>query len=266
MIILFKRYKIKVINHSKFEGHTEYVISIEKNGTSFTFQERYSNLKALNDSLKKATNSNALPKFPPKKFFGGEDENFIKKRQQELNNYFETISKNPELSNLPPLIKFIEEKKENYGKSNNKNVIKESKGETVTQPKKEVEKPPEKEVKKNEIIENKKTEKASKDEVDYTKLVNEYTSKFYDVNNYYDKDMTSDNDGFVKYFKNNKLDTNDSTIALESGDENNFKFISENDGMIESIEMNIKDKLSKVSDLYKSFDDLYDTKGIIVAI
>lgn len=45
------------------------------------------------------------------KFFGGEDENFIKKRQQELNVYFEAISKNPELSNLPPLIKFIEEKK-----------------------------------------------------------------------------------------------------------------------------------------------------------
>ena len=53
---------------------------------------------------------------------------------------------------------------------------------------------------------------------------------------------------------------------MESGDENNFNFISENDGMIESIEMNIKDKLNKVSDLYKSFDDLYDTKGIIVAV
>lgn len=112
----------------------------------------------------------------------------------------------------------------------------------------------------------KKAEKTTKDDVDYTKLVNEYTSKFYDVNNYYDKDMTSDNDGFVKFFKNNKLDTNSNTIKLESGDENNFNFISENDGMIESIEMNIKNKLSKVSDLYKSFDDLYDTKGIIVAV
>ena len=261
-----ERYKIKVINHSKIEGHTEYIISIEKNGTSFTFHERYSNLKSLNDLLKKASNSNALPKFPPKKFFGGEDENFIKKRQQELNVYFEAISKNPELSNLPPLIKFIEEKKESCGQSNNKNVTKSSKIESAAQPKKEVEKTPEKEIIKNEIIENKKSEKASKDDVDYTKLVNEYTSKFYDVNNYYDKDMTSDNDGFVKFFKNNKLDTNSNSIKLESGDENNFNFISENDGMIESIEMNIKNKLNKVSDLYKSFDDLYDTKGIIVAV
>lgn len=261
-----ERYKIKVINHSKIEGHTEYIISIEKNGTSFTFHERYSNLKSLNDLLKKASNSNALPKFPPKKFFGGEDENFIKKRQQELNVYFEAISKNPELSNLPPLIKFIEEKKESCGQSNNKNVTKSSKIESAAQPKKEVEKTPEKEIIKNEIIENKKSEKASKNDVDYTKLVNEYTSKFYDVNNYYDKDMTSDNDGFVKFFKNNKLDTNSNSIKLESGDENNFNFISENDGMIESIEMNIKNKLNKVSDLYKSFDDLYDTKGIIVAV
>ena len=216
--------------------------------------------------LKKASNSNALPKFPPKKFFGGEDENFIKKRQQELNVYFESISKNPELCNLPPLIKFIEEKKESCGQSNNKNVTKANKAEPAVQTKKEEEKPPEKEVKKNEIIENKKAEKSSKDEVDYTKLVNEFTSKFYDVNNYYDKDMTSDNDGFIKFFKNNKLNTNSNSIKLESGDENNFNFISENDGMIESIEMNIKNKLNKVSDLYKSFDDLYDTKGIIVAV
>ena len=193
-----ERYKIKVINHSKIEGHTEYIISIEKNGASFTFHERYSNLKSLNDLLKKASNSNALPKFPPKKFFGGEDENFIKKRQQELNVYFEAISKNPELSNLPPLIKFIEEKKESCGQSNNKNSTKSSKIEPAVQAKKEVEKQPEKEMIKNEIIENKKAEKTTKDDVDYTKLVNEYTSKFYDVNNYYDKDMTSDNDGFVK--------------------------------------------------------------------
>ena len=248
-----ERYKIKIIGHIKVETHTEYTISIEKNDVSFTFSERYSNLKALNDSMKKFTTSNAFPKFPPRKFFGAEDEKFITKRQQDLNNYFEIISNNPQFSNLPPLVKFIKEKKEKYGPSSSKNI---TQVKPDIQLKKDLEKSPQEELKKS----------MKKDIEDYNKIVNDFTSQFYDMNSYYDKEMTSDNDSFVKYFKNNKINSSDNN--LDSGNDNNFNLISqnENDDSLESIEKLIKGKIDDICELFKSYDLTYNTKGLIVPI
>ena len=203
--------------------------------------------------MKKFTSSNAFPKFPPRKFFGAEDEKFITKRQQDLNNYFEIISNNPQFSNLPPLVKFIKEKKEKYGPSSSKNI---AQVKPDIQLKKDLEKSPQVELKKS----------MKKDKEDYNKIVNDFTSQFYDMNSYYDKEMTNDNDSFVKYFKNNKINSSDNN--LESGNDNNFNFISqnENDSSLESIEKLIKIKIDDISELYKSYDLTYNTKGIIVPI
>ena len=249
-----KGYKIKVIGHTKIETQTEYIISIEKNEVNFTFSERYKILKLLNDLMKKSTKNNAFPKFPPKKLFGTEDEKFIIKREKELNDYFEIISNHPEFSILPPLIKFIEEKKEKHFQINKKNSPKEL--DNKNKLKKEMEKS-EKDLKKN----------LKKSDVDYANVVNEFSSKFYDMNNYYDKDMINDNGGYVKYFENNKIDISiGSNTTLDSGNENNFSFINKNDNILESIENQIKEKMGKISDLYKSFDDIYEAKEIIVPI
>lgn len=252
-----KRYKIKVIGHTKIETHTEYIISIEKNEINFTFQERYKNLKLLNDLMKKFTKNNAFPKFPPKKLFGTEDEKFIIKREKELNDYFEIISSHPEFSILPPLIKFIEDKKKknfqiNKNKKNNMNEIN-----NINNFKKEIEKN-EKDLKNN----------LKKSDVDYANMVKEFSLKFYDMNNYYDKDMINDNDGYVKYFQNNKIDISieSNTTSLDSGNENNFSYINKNDNILESIENQIKEKMGRISDLYKSFDEIYEAKEIIVPI
>ena len=106
-----------------------------------------------------------------------------------------------------------------------------------------------------------------KSDVDYANVVNEFSSKFYDMNNYYDKDMINDNGGYVKYFENNKIDISiGSNTTLDSGNENNFSFINKNDNILESIENQIKEKMGKISDLYKSFDDIYEAKEIIVPI
>ena len=121
-----ERYNIKIVGHSKKNDHIEYIINVENNGIHFTFTERYSDLRNLSELMKKSTNKATFPKFPPKKFFGGDDEKFLAKRQQELNTFFELISKDEEFSTLPPLIKFIKEKslkKENNEK--NINIIKE---------------------------------------------------------------------------------------------------------------------------------------------
>jgi hypothetical protein len=92
---------IKIIGHTKKSDHTEYILSVEKNGQNFTFTERYSGLRNLSESMRKFANKATFPKFPPKKFFGGDDERFLTKRQQELNTFFELISKDKEFCSLP---------------------------------------------------------------------------------------------------------------------------------------------------------------------
>ena len=237
-------YNIRIIGHSKKDDHIEYIISIEKDGSSFTFTERYSGLRNLSESMRKFANKATFPKFPPKKFFGGEDEKFLSKRQQELNTFFELISKDKEFSSLPPLIKFIKEKKEKNEKSINAIKIK---------PKEE--KADEKELKKS-LIKN--------SEKDYNKIVKEYNAKFYNMNN--ERELENNNAKFVYFFKNYKINNSDIDIKLDTGDENNFGNINKEEKVLESIEDKIKQKIGKITELYKALNDIYCTDGIVVPI
>ena len=243
-----ERYNIKIIGHSKIDDHIEYIINVENNGINFTFTERYSDLRNLSELMRKSTNKPTFPKFPPKKFFGGDDEKFLAKRQQELNAFFELISKDEEFSTLSPLIKFIKEKSEKK-ESNGKNI-------NIIKEKPKVEKIEETEPKKNI---NKVTEK------DYLNIVKEYNQKFYDIKNFYDLGENS-NMKFTNYFKENKIDYNDNKIKLDINDDNIFNNIKKEDVILFSIENNIKGKIFKLNELYKSFDDIYCTDGIIVSI
>ena len=235
---------IKIIGHTKKSDHTEYILTVEKNGQNFTFTERYSGLRNLSESMRKFANKATFPKFPPKKFFGGDDERFLTKRQQELNTFFELISKDKEFSSLPPLDKFIKEKKEHNEKSMNTLKIK---------PKEE--KIEEKELKKS-LIKN--------SEKDYNKIVKECNEKFFNLNN--EREFENNNIRFINFFKNNKINYNDNDIKLENGNENNFTCINKEETSLDSIENKIKHKIEKIYELYKSFDELYSTEGIVVPI
>ena len=245
-----ERYKISVIGHTKKDGHIYYKINVEKNGQNFSFLERYSGLRVLNDTMKKHTNKATFPKFPPKKFFGSEEERFIIKRQQEINTYFELICKDQDLVTLPPLIKFIEDKRSKQNLNDKSDQIK----------------------KENIKVEEKELKKSLKNpsEKDYEKIVKDLKDKFYNMNNMiYDKENLNDNDSgkFVKYFKNNKINFVDFDIKLENGDENNFKYINnEDENDLKYCDDKIKDKFRKMDELIQSFDDIYNTNGILVPI
>jgi len=245
-----ERYKISVIGHTKKDNHIHYKINVEKNGKNFSFLERYSGLRVLNDTMKKYTNKPTFPKFPPKKFFGSEEEKFIIKRQQEINTYFENICKDPDLSTLPPLIKFIEDK-----------ISKQNLSENTEQIKKENIKIEEKELKKSLKNSNEK---------DYEKIVKELNKKFYEMDKIlYDKENVNDNDNdtFIQYFENNKINFEDFNIKLEKGDENNFNFINNNDAdNLNSFENSIKEKYQKVDELIQNFAKMYNTNDILVPI
>ena len=236
------KYIIKVVGHIKKEGHMHYIIDVEKNFQTFSFTERYSGLRGLNEAMRKYTTKLTFPKFPPKKFFGSEEEKFIIKRQQEINTYFELICKDPDFVTLPPLIKFIEEKR------SKQNVI-----EKTAQIKKEPVKVEEKDLKKN--IPNNNSAK------DYENIIKELNSKFYKVDTMND----DSSEKFIKFFKNNKINT-ENDIKLDGGDENNFNLIKNDLTNFKHYEDLNKDKISKIQDLYQSLDNIYKTEGIIVPI
>lgn len=133
-----KGYRLCIINHSKQADHFEYLmqlVGMGENSISIQFLERYSNLKNLNDSLRKETNSSSFPRFPPKKFFGSTDEKFLNQRQTELNSYFDSIFNSEEFSKLPSLKKWIDEAIKKYAKESVQQTIKvpEPQPNTITQ-------------------------------------------------------------------------------------------------------------------------------------
>jgi hypothetical protein len=240
-----QRFKIEVIGHTKIEDHMEYIINVEKNGQNFSFTERYSGLRGLNESLRKSTNKLTFPKFPPKKFFGSEDEKFIVKRQQEINIYFDIICKDPDFISLPPLIKFIEEK----SKKQNLKGTPQIKKENI----------------KEEQNELKKSMKGIS-EKDYEKIVKEFNSKYYIMNSY---DNINDNDKgqFIKYFKNNKINfEDDDEVYLNFGNNKNYNYINNSKNDMKNIEENIKNKILKIEEYYQSLVNKYNTDGILVQI
>ena len=70
----------------------------------------------------------------------------------------------------------------------------------------------------------------------------------------------------MTFFNANKIVYNDSNVKIENGNENNFSGISKDEKAIESIEDKIKQKIGKLSELYKTFDNIYNTDGIIVPV
>lgn len=223
----------------------EYIINVEQNGKEFSFTERYSGLRGLNESLRKSTNKLTFPKFPPKKFFGSEDEKFIIKRQQEINIYFELICKDPDFVSLPPLIKFIEEKQKKQNVKGTPQIKKENV--------------------KDEQSEVKKSLKGVS-EKDYDKIVKDLQNKFYNMNSY---DNMNDNDKgqYTKFFKNNKLNhDDDDEVYLNIGNNKNFSYVNNGANDMKNFEEKIKNKMINIEEQYQSLVIKYNTDGILVPI
>lgn len=105
------------------------------------------------------------------------------------------------------------------------------------------------------------------EEKELAKIVNETKLLFYDVNIIYDKEMISDNDAFVKFFKNNTINSEPKEkLSLENDNDNYFLIIGKNDEEVNSIEMKNKNKIEEMLNTFKSLDYKFDTKGIVSEI
>lgn len=74
-------YKVQFISYEVKNGYAEYYIKIIAPGNiSFHLRDRYSSMKNFQSLIKKnlpMKNFQNLPSFPPKKWFGNMDSNFL---------------------------------------------------------------------------------------------------------------------------------------------------------------------------------------------
>lgn len=262
-----KRYKIKIINHQKKENHIVYegILTDITNNIDFTFFERYSNLKVLNDLMKKESSNSNFPKFPPRKFFGSGDEKFLLKRQQDLNTYFEMINENEELSKLPSLLKFIEGKIKNnianntpYSRQNiNNSHINYSR--TITNLKSEI-----------KILSYEDMKKGDKES---SKIVENYKNRFVDLD--YDIPQNFSEDNEIKYnqlIKNEKILNQDSIknsfifTIIEPGNDTNFEYIGKNDKEFIEKEDILRKKIESTFIMCNNLSNIYETSEILLKL
>lgn len=244
------KYTIVIISHEKVEGHYNYTIKITINDSmTFNAIKRFSELKALNDVLKKESTSNNFPKFPPKKFFTNEE--FIKRRQQELNVYFNTMCNSPEFSKLPSLIKFVKDCLRAQG--DNKKLFEKSTNAPLsmdyikTMPKSIIT-PYRQSFKPSYKCDIKTINEMNQKDEEYKNIVEDFKAKFVDID-FQVKPHPSEN-GERKYKKimeeNNVLNDDNNNKNIEQGNDGNYNLINGNNDNINEIEKEIGQKLEEI--------------------
>ena len=265
-----KKYIIKVTDHSKVDGHVGYYLKIEiDNISSIVILKRYSELKILNDSLRKETSSNIFPKFPPKKFFGYNSEEFIKKRQQELDIYFQSICSSQDFCKLPSFIKIIE----NCYKSQNENKILSERptavvDEQLNSTKKEKSiiniyrerfRPKKADYKKLSIAEMKK------EEGEVRKIVDKFKGNFIEIDFQVEQNVTEKIEKkYNDIIKEDNLLTTENEISnsIEEGNDDNFNLLSYNSNINEA-ENNLKKMIEEEINKRNELTMIYDINEIL---
>jgi hypothetical protein len=265
-----ERYNIKIIGHSKIDDHIEYIINAENNGINFTFTERYSDLRNLSELMRKSTNKPTFPKFPPKKFFGGDDEKFLAKRQQELNVFFDGLCSSKDFINLPSFAKFIEtckktmkenkvavEKKE---EKKNTNILKKRMSERITIDKFRSKFKPEKGINKRltreetKILEN-----------EFDSVVDSFKKKLIPIDFMVELNPNPKNESeYEKVIKeDNNLGSGEIKEDIEPGSDDNFNLVSETNENFDNIEKEINEKMEAIINKKKEIEKIYDINEIM---
>lgn len=73
------------------------------------YKLRFSDLEKMDKSLRQINNYKNLPKFPPKKWFGNTNANFLQKRQNELQNYLNTLTQDLDIQKFSQFLEIFHE-------------------------------------------------------------------------------------------------------------------------------------------------------------
>lgn len=115
-------HRIKFLDYKAQSGITYYSISVTNLTTSesWIFESRYRNMLDIHNLISNSLQIK-LPTFPPKKWPGNMNPDFISQRQKSLENYFNNLLKVVSLENLPILKNFLYQ---SYKKKEEKAVFK----------------------------------------------------------------------------------------------------------------------------------------------
>ncbi|MCQ2817580.1 MAG: PX domain-containing protein [archaeon] len=271
-----KGYRIMISNHLKQADHVEYLITIVSMNDptlKVEFYERYSNLKSLNDILRKETTSGNFPKFPPKKFFGSTDEKFLNQRQVELNTYFTLLMDGKDFCQLPSLKKWIDDALKKHSavkndtslinpkteKTNVKNASAENQNvKKGAQSKEEIKKNKEAEIArinaiidecKDKLIELEKPQPQDQLQEDEEKI-KEYNELCKKENLFGEADLESSKQLFIKY--NREENFNEDQMKEAKYDE--------------ELSTKAEEKLKNFNkEFYDELEKIYDTKDLIIS-
>jgi hypothetical protein len=92
----FPNFTAQVMDYKKDDGIVSYSIKILiSEDESFSIQDRYRNMRALWEEIRRESNNpDRLPEFPPKKWFGSKSREFLESRVKALEIFFNTLFQN----------------------------------------------------------------------------------------------------------------------------------------------------------------------------
>jgi hypothetical protein len=97
--------------------HVEYQIQLSNDQLFAEFTLRYSSLRDFHEAVKNEAKDPNFPKFPPKKFFGNTDKQFLNQRRVGLQHYFSSVLSSKDYSNLKSVRTWVNDIFKKHGKS-----------------------------------------------------------------------------------------------------------------------------------------------------
>ena len=264
-----KKIKIRVEKHSKIDGHITYFLILEMDGKSYTVLKRYSELKTFHDSIRRETNSNSFPKFPPKKFFGKSEE-FITKRQQELSAFFEGLCNSNEFINLPSFTKFIENCKKTMRENKVAVEKKEEKKNTDILKKKMSDRTTIDKIREKLKPDRTENKRLNRDEIkaldnEFESVVDSLKKKLISIDFMIELNPNQKTESeYEKIIKeDNNLGNEEIKENIEPGNDDNFNLVSDTHENFDSLEKEINQKMTSIISKTKEIEKLYDINEIL---
>lgn len=105
-------YKFSVVKTEKRNDFTAYLIKVVvvPFNISFHIRDRFSGLQNWQNLVRNSLQNDAgLASFPPKKWFGNDDPEFIKKRSQDIEMFLNMFLKHPEVIKSNRVVVYFKE-------------------------------------------------------------------------------------------------------------------------------------------------------------
>lgn len=90
-------FRIQIASFNKDETHVSYNMKVLCCEESFHVIDRYRNMRSLWEEIRKdAKDPDRIPDFPPKKWFGSKNREFLETRKSAVQNFFNTLLDSPD--------------------------------------------------------------------------------------------------------------------------------------------------------------------------